>query len=490
MDKKVKSHIFYAVTWTFLAIAIVYLYRNDIKMLFNRIFAPASIESLNLTMEEKLNDFAFYCAMTAIIEDLASNHTGFCFPDYEDIKALNCYKLENVLADRRLKPVTDYWNKVIGEACESLSEVKAAEFKYIDGKYVFDPKWSDESYDELSGYHIVSVDDVGIDRYILEHISIYKLQYDSANDIPYRRVFTLNESVGEKVSVILEDEDGRELERELYASVEMEVVNTYSDEYEETEHKVQDESIIHFYDSEDDILYVCVKNFQNSEGDELEEIFGMAGENTDIIIDFRDNYGGNVNYGKKFIYPYLYDKDVSFEQNWFVPKSEYNSEISKSIISHLLYRMETTDQGTKFETTSEYEGGSMDRSSHIFYLVGQKTASAADEYIAMIQENDLGTVIGTDTAGEGLGGSFVACMLENSGWVFSFYPCQAMNADGTNNAVIGTAPDIYKTQSVESFYRQRSLEREGIDTETYENRLQWDNVLIETLDSIRERKGV
>lgn len=151
--------------------------------------------------------------------------------------------------------------------------------------------------------------------------------------------------------------------------------------------------------------------------------------------------------------------------------------------------METTDQGTEFETTSEYEGGSVDRRSHIFYLVGRKTASAADEYIAMIQENDLGTVIGTDTAGEGLGGSFVACMLENSGWVFNFYPCQAMNADGTNNAVIGTAPDIYKTQSVESFYRQRSFEEEGVNIGTYENRLKWDNVLLETLDIIKERKG-
>lgn len=500
--------------------------KSTIAMFVNNIFYDTPIENLDLTTEEKLkdfdsfyeivttsfpnmdevksiysidfkgkydyycdlikqtdSDFEYYCTMTAIIEDLASYHTGFCFPNYESIKALNCYNLDNVLADKDLKSYTNYWNNVVKEECKRYADVGIIEFRYIDGEYIYDSKWSSEKYDNLREYHMISINDENIDSYILNNISIYKTQFDTITDKPYKRVITLNESIGDKVKVIFENQDGNRIEKELYTSLEMEMVSTYAD----NDNSLASQNIIHSYDQKNNILYVSVKNFSNNDGRMLKDIFESIGEGTKVVIDLRDNYGGNINYAKKYIYPYLYNQTISFKQGWFVPSSRYNDKENKKLLNKFLYQTEPTDGGLIYKTTDTYEGKDKDYSNNIYYLVNKATASAADEYIAMVRENRLGTVIGTDTAGEGLAGSFSVYMLENSGWIFTYYPGQAYNPDKTNNAIFGTSPDIYISQSAESFNKQRQLEKDGVDIESYESRLIWDNVLIETVNMINNR---
>lgn len=431
-------------------------------------------------------DFEFYCTMTAIIEDLASYHTGFCFPDYEGIKALNCYNLDTVLDNKNTKAYTTYWNDVIKENCEKYKDVSVAEFKYVDGKYVYDSKWSSEKYDDLQGYFITSIADNDVNRYVLDNLSIYKIQYDRSNNLAYRRVITLNESVGEKLKIVLENQHGERVERELCVSLEMEMVNTCYPEYEEADEMVG-QNVYYYYDENDDILYLEINNFQNNEGEKIKEALDGIGSNTQIIIDLRDNYGGNPYYAKEYLYPFLYDETICFEQKWFVSSEKCNRELSKGVINQIMYETEMVEGGVVYKTSTEYKGNQEDYRNHIYYLVSKKTASAADEYIAMVKANELGTVIGTDTAGEGLGGSFIVDILENSGWVFTYYPCRAYGVDGENNGVFGTSPDIYIQQSVDRFIIQRTLEKEKKDIESYECRLEWDNVLIETIDIIEEK---
>lgn len=61
-----------------------------------------------------------------------------------------------------------------------------------------------------------------------------------------------------------------------------------------------------------------------------------------------------------------------------------------------------------------------------------------------------------------------------------------INNDGTDNSVYGTSPDIYSELSIENYIIQQELIDNGEDPYTYENRLKWDNVLIETLELIKE----
>ena len=510
---------------TFLLITI-FLFENQIKKIINNIFPPAKIETMALTEEEKLedfdslyetiissfpnhsdvektydidfeekyeeyrtlirdtkNDFEFYCVMKGIVKDLASNHSSVLFPDEENIESISCYNMESVLAERKFKPYTEYWNSVIEKACQEYANVDVIEFRYMDGEYIYDSKWSDEKYDFLEGYHIVTVNQQSVDDYIPQTLSIYEKQYDSNHKKPYRCNVTLNSEIGAPVKVVLQNKVGESMEAELFMSLEMEMVSTYSLNFSDDIEIEEVQNIFHYYDKEKNILYIDIKNFNNTEGSSLREIFEKIEDETKIIIDFRENYGGNPYYARNFIYKNLYKEDIAFSQKWLVPYSKSNLIYSMELIDLLSHEIHISKEGVLYQTTTDYEGSQKDYRENIYYLIGEQTASAADEYISMVQKYDLGTVIGTNTAGEGLGGSFTACMLENSGIVYTYYPCKVDNLDGTNNGIYGTSPDIYIPQTVESFMKQRELDAEGIDTSTYESRLEWDNILIETINS-------
>lgn len=508
-------------------IALILFNNNKAMILFNELFPSKSIEAINLTEEQKIsdfeqmyktiisgypnlsdindiysidfierkpyylelikntrNDFQYYCTISAIMQDLSSFHSDLCFPDYRQICYTRGYNQDNVLAERNLIPYTIYWNKLIEKYCKDYNYVGIAEFKYINGEYTFDLKWSSEKYHDLLSYSICSIDGISIDEYVVENVSIYRTQYDNENNKAYKRVVTLNDAIGDKHSVILKNEAGETITRELCTSLEMEVVNTYSYKFNSDENVPSTPSIYDYYDGDPNILYVAINDFDNNEGERLKSIFSKANSETKIIIDLRENYGGYTGYAADYIYPFLYEDDVVFEQKWEVPSSKMNDMLNKDFIIQSRYTAEKTDNGTIYHSQTHYEGGDMDYRENLYYLIGDKTASAADEYVAMIKENHLGTIIGTNTAGEGLGGSFFVCMTQNSGLVYLYYPCQAYNSDGTNNAIYGTEPDVYISQSKDSFIKQREMEKNGENIEAYDSRMIWDNILNEVVSQV------
>lgn len=513
--------VFVVITVLFL----FFLFKNDVKRIVNCIFPSQSIVELNLSNEQKLEDFEslyeiietsfpnleevsetfgvdfksrkskyeeliantstdfqYYCTMIAIMEDLASYHTGGSFPNYDNIIAYNCYNLDNLSADRNLKPFVEYWNKTIRDHCEQYRDVKIAEFRYIDGEYVYDSKWSSEKYSNLQGFRITAINNQNIDEYILENISIYKTQYDSLHNKAYKRVLTFNESIGNSVEVNLVNDSNETIKTNFCVSLEMEMVNTYYPEFLDESNTTSSDRVTSYFDKARNVIYIQIRNFSSNEKNALKSHLKGIDDKTKIIIDLRDNFGGNPNYAKNNIYPYLYNNDIDFVQKWFVPSSKTNDVENKNWRNRIMYDIEETNGGYIYMSTTEYKGGKKDYSDNVYYLVNKATASAADEYIAMVKENNLGTIVGVSTAGEGLGGSFYIDMLENSGFVFTYYPCQSVDNKGKNNSIYGTEPDICIPQSTDSFYKQREMEKKGIDTESYDNRLIWDNVFLGVLN--------
>lgn len=527
---KTNRKSFYIIAFIIIAIiaGIVYINKNTLLKRYNELFPAKKIESLNLSHEQKIadfekmydtivsgfsnldcikeynsidfvqrksyylnlinkteNDFQYYCTMKAILCDLSSFHTSLCFPDYKSLCGTKGYDLKQVLAERDTIPYIEYWNKEIEKRCREYSKIAVAEFRYIDGKYIYDEWYSNDEYDDLQGYSIETIDGINIDKYAVDNVSIYYTRYDSGHNKPYKRTVAFNDEIGEMHEVVFKSDNGGSVTKELYTSLEMEIVSEFSYVYdEEIDSSYCD--IYDYYDADLDVLYVAVNNFVNNNGNSLKDIFLQASDDTKIIIDLRDNYGGSSLYAEKYIYPYLYDKDIVFEEKWFVPSSEVNDAFSKNLLNKTMYKIKKCDKGYEYSRKIMYKGGKADRSNNVYYLIGKSTGSAADEYISMIKNNNLGTIIGTNTAGEGLGGSFFVCRLKNSGLVYIFYPSKALNPEGMNNAVTGTNPDIYIAQSEQSFYSQRKICEEGGDCEMYENRLEWDNVLLETLDIIRK----
>ncbi len=104
--------------------------KNDSKNAYGIDFEGKKDSYIQLIKQTK-DDFAYYCTMAAIVEDLGSYHTGLCFPNYEAIENLNCYNLEEVLDSKNFRSYTNYWQDVIKKACKEYSYVSMLEFNKL-----------------------------------------------------------------------------------------------------------------------------------------------------------------------------------------------------------------------------------------------------------------------------------------------------------------------------------------------------------------------
>ena len=214
-----------------------------------------------------------------------------------------------------------------------------------------------------------------------------------------------------------------------------------------------------------------------------------------LIVDLRNNYGGNFDYAVEYLFPYLLQDDLEVVHKWYMPNTKYTQKIfsefnSKSTLgfdeSNYSALNAKGEQQQYFEADRKFvlkANKSEDREHNIYILISGNTASAADKFVAIMKDNELATLIGTNTSGEGRMHSFLADYLAESGLVFIYMPSLAFNADGSNNAVHGTSPNIYVQQTSYDKERYDFAER---DPYTYENRLEWDAVLKEAIRLILE----
>ena len=79
----------------------------------------------------------------------------------------------------------------------------------------------------------------------------------------------------------------------------------------------------------------------------------------------------------------------------------------------------------------------------LIVLVDQRTASAAELFTAMMQDNRAATIVGVPTYGSGCGhtNGGIRATLKNSGARVSLPDCARFRADGTNE-VVGVTPDV------------------------------------------------
>ncbi|HHX62131.1 MAG TPA: hypothetical protein GX707_15695 [Epulopiscium sp.] len=269
----------------------------------------------------------------------------------------------------------------------------------------------------------------------------------------------------------------------------MEIVSTLSRLYEKDNQKsrnINDENgICSYFDYKNDIGYVQVKDFMNLQGKKLLTTLESMKEFSSIIIDLRDNYGGLRNYGIKYLYAPIYNDSVTVTHNWFIPDSDSNKVINNAALNRFVYCTDKNESGFYYTRKYTYKGESTQTKQSIYYLINRRTGSAADGYIAMIKENNLGTIVGSITRGEGLADSFYRGSLKHSGLVYIYFPSLCYNKDGTNNSVYGTKPDIYINKTKESFYKEKDLQENGIDINIYTERIKYDNILIKTIEMIQ-----
>ena len=446
---------------------------DDVKSLYGIDFVQRKEYYLQQVSRTSSN-YEFYGVMKAIAQDVVSYHTNVVLPTYEDIWALNCYHSDEVQNIPGIEEKIACWENIFKESAVLYEDIDWFDVCYVDGRYLVRDRELPECYRELADCELLSVDGVDAREYLLQNISIYNIYYDEKHAQAYRELWTFNESVGKEVEAVFADKDGDELTRKLYVDIGLDLASSYGDLSTGKDSGQRKESYIQTYqDDENKLNYIKINGFPGEDDAFLYEYLKST-KYQKLVIDLRDNHGGLIRFAQRNMYPALYQENLNMEYTWRVPATKENRKMTHRLSSFLYYYKGKDKENFYYHNVLKFKGEATE-AKEIYYLTGPETGSAADTYIAFIKKNNLGTIVGADTGGEGLGASFICDSLKHSSLVFIYYPSVAMD-DSVVYPCKGTSPDVLINQSVADYRLEEKFRNEGI-WKNYESRLQYDTVL-------------
>ena len=452
-------------------------------------FVDRKKEYLEIIADTENNE-EYYYALSAIFSSIPSAHTGLLIDKTAFTSYTASYNAGNVILPENA-PYTAYWDKLFMNSITDVDISNHIEFLYVGGKYIYSPNYSCLG-EEYKNSILISVNYIPIDEYITEKTYPSTIRYDANNEKWYRARADFNAADGENAQVKIKKADGTEETLDLYfdiASSAKFLINYSSEKHKDDDTKKKCYSL----EINDNTAYLKLDSFADSSVFELKEQLPDIPYDIPLIIDIRDNGGGYIDYVTEFLYPLLYSNDYTYKAESFVKisgdlksvvypmMSLFDSNAYKLIyknfnLSGFYYRMK--------EEINIKGGDAPERD--IYVLTGRNTASAADMFSGIAKEQENTLLVGSNTMGEGIFANYYMDILPNSKMVYLFIPSYAENSDGMDNAVYGTTPDIYSELSVENYIIQQELIEDDENPYTYENRLKWDNVLIKTLELIKE----
>lgn len=178
-----------------------------------------------------------------------------------------------------------------------------------------------------------------------------------------------------------------------------------------------------------------------------------------LIIDIRDNVGGNMDYWQRFLLPKLSKNPKQVVNHMFFKDTEKiklflndetlnmesldNVDISGIKLDHsedlkdFAYYIKDTIAITPDESKKDngYEG-------EIFLLVDEDVFSAAEGFASFIKNTEFATIVGSQTGGDGITLGVINSVLPNSGLVFTYTNTLGYDPKGQINEENPTTPDI------------------------------------------------
>ena len=439
------------------------------------------------------SDYKYYCLIQGFINNIPSGHMTMGYPNQDNIPALYQYRTNDY---PRFGQACAYWENVLHDECSKYydKDYSLHYFYYLNGRYV-ESEYSNTLYNiPYDEARLLSVNGIPVDEFVKLSPLTCKLNYDFQNSKPFRGLLIFNNISGEKCTIEYETEAGEIINESAYYGITS-VVSNYIEyfrsvddpsAYNENDHKIEEtdvSNIYTFFDDANNVTYIKFNDFLFG-GSEALQFIRKNDLHENIIIDLRDNTGGIKDICDELIGA-LSETDIEFNANIYTTRKfdgcnvESASELPFKSRFKRLYRL-TEENLIHGESKKKY---------NIYVLVSPVSLSAADRFAAIVKDSSLGTVIGVfNTGGEAFGSPDLA-VLEKSGLYFYYTDYKYINPDGTDNSVYGTTPDIYIKLNDDLIKRRDEMILQNINYETYENRLKWDNVLIETIGMIKEKKN-
>lgn len=458
---------------------------NDYEKLYNINYGELKAEYAELISSCE-NDAEFYYLINGFLNKIPSVHTKIVFPDVNYYSQMNGYNSASQTKRFGVKKQAENLASALAEDASKYSDAKFYLANYLDGKYYF----LSDNADKI--IEIDSINGQTPDLFITENPSIFKIGYDHINEKPFYSAVVFNDKYGETADIYGHYSDGTKVEMPLcYSLFASDVVSWTAADFEnkkiKTESTAPSDPFNLYIDEENNISYIAIGSFAADETEKIKEKVALAAECENVIIDLRGNTGGSSATEIKSLFVPLTRGSVSFENTFKFNVNESTEFITQKMGGSYSVTETAVEINGNTGAFSEkyYAAGESDKEHKLFILTDYNTVSAGDEAASLAKQYGLGTIIGNNTAGEGRTGSYLTAVLPDSKLIFNYafgYNCIEDNRD---NSVYGTSPDIYVQNGIDEYIKKLSLE----NSLSYENRLEWDNVLLETLEVIEEKEN-
>lgn len=176
-----------------------------------------------------------------------------------------------------------------------------------------------------------------------------------------------------------------------------------------------------------------------------------------LIIDIRQNGGGNSNYWSEFLMPLIVDRSYSQKTYTFIKEGPLFSKIRRQsgfkkltndIILGFNFPGGTFNMIKDFSYFGSHTGkvvphkDSIKFKGKIYFLVDKHVYSSSEKLASFAKESKLATLVGERTGGDGIGSDPMLVDLPNSGYILRFSKEMGVTEKGSINELDQTEPDI------------------------------------------------
>jgi len=476
------------------------------------------------------SDYEYIAALMTMCDNIPSGHIYAVDPDYDNYwnYANNSYEYAHLyLYDDDNIRYGNSWDRLLTDEGERHSGEDIFFINRLSSDSLdYGINRGNELIRDDRG-ELITLDGMSYDDYVKNSITYGKLTYDrNAGRLTKKTLyfFLTPSETSEEVTAVFRMKDGSENSVTLYndycrtqAVIHYMLNEAPSDStgqktvQEDKKAFAASKPVYYYNDEERNTGYLCLTRFQRSDTEAFSEAIEALSADT-LVLDLRYCAGGDTVYLKEVIYPSIFSESVSIDTNSWLPVTENNCKYSfftsrLSVLGAYLESEELPDEyisnGQKYIQCNEsitFSGG-RGNFKRVYVLIGEKTFSAADMLAYALKQSASAVVIGENTGGEGTAASgslatdhmnreYLFCeMFPESRLMFVYYPVVSFNSENQCAEISGTAPEIYSYAKDNKSEIISELLSSGEDAYSYENRLKWDNVLIETLEIIKEKKN-